>query len=942
MARNWLSLIPRAASISISRPGRKGSALRLENLEAREVPATLASIPANPDPGPVPPTPPARFPLEETFFLHSRPDAHHVIYLDFDGHTTSNTLWNNTSTGGEDIVSLAYDTNSNPSSFTASELTDIQTIWQHVAEDFSPFNVDVTTQDPGVERLRNTGGADNQWGIRVVFEDGDGAWAGSPGGIAWLTSFSWDTDTPTFVFQDNTGGAPANIAMAASHEVGHTLGLSHDGRISPPEGYFPGHGTGNTAWGAIMGAPYDIPLTQWSKGEYDNANNQEDDLAVIAFGNGFDFRVDDHGDIPAESTAATLASSTVITGSGVIERNTDVDYFYFDAGSGPLVIDIDPAAIGPNLDILAELYNETGDLVASDNPLDALDARIQTNITAGRYYLKIDGTGKGIQGTGYSDYGSLGQYSFNGTIPQSVPSVSLQVSGISTTESTKGLVTQFRLKFNIAPDPAKVLPETLQVTGPTGALVPIRSVVPVANSPTEFDVILRTPQRFPSAPGVGGVRVAVSPFVTDLVPRKLDQDGDLTFGEVHDFFGGAVFQFNSNIGFPFADNGTSEFSLNVPGGRPLTIRDLNVRVNLTHPRLSDLKIELVSPTNEIVQLVAAGTLTKANLSNTRFDDQAVKFQDQGAGPYAGIFKPAIGSSLAVYNSDSAIGTWKLRISDTVLGSAGKLNSWGLTVTTDDARTGLGLTSVVPINDAASAVATLVNGLTLNFDRPVNPATLTRTDILVTNATTGQRIKVLGVTPVNASNLQFRVDTAPWTRAGSYLVQVGPAIADQFGNGLESNGNGLFSEAGDIRFENISVPDNVFRRTSAVNIAPGKSVTTSISVGSAITINQLALQFDLDHPSVADLKITLIGPNGQEFTLVNQGTTSGSNYDRTVLSDAAATSITAGTIPYRGDFKPATSLAALTGQSAQGTWKLRIENIGFAGVATLNSWSLFIR
>ena len=36
----------------------------------------------------------APFPLIETFQLHSAPSASKTIFLDFDGHVTSGTLWN--------------------------------------------------------------------------------------------------------------------------------------------------------------------------------------------------------------------------------------------------------------------------------------------------------------------------------------------------------------------------------------------------------------------------------------------------------------------------------------------------------------------------------------------------------------------------------------------------------------------------------------------------------------------------------------------------------------------------------------------------------------------------------------------------------------------------------------------------------------------------------
>ena len=87
------------------------------------------------------------------------------------------------------------------------------------------------------------------------------------------------------------------MGEAASHEAGHTFGLSHDGGSVSPN-YYDGHG----AWAPIMGRPIDParPVTQWSRGEYSGANNYEDDLAIIANGRsgspGAGYRPDDHAD----------------------------------------------------------------------------------------------------------------------------------------------------------------------------------------------------------------------------------------------------------------------------------------------------------------------------------------------------------------------------------------------------------------------------------------------------------------------------------------------------------------------------------------------------------------------------------------------------------------------------------------------------------------------
>ena len=134
-----------------------------------------------------------------------------------------------------------------------------------MAEDFLPFAVNVTTVDPGVEALRKSGGGDTQWGIRVVITaDTEGSGAG---GIAYIDSFNWSSDTPAFVY--NTHGK--YVAEAASHEAGHALGLAHDGRDGSE--YYYGHGGGATSWAPVMGVGYDVQVTQWDRGEYSGTTN---------------------------------------------------------------------------------------------------------------------------------------------------------------------------------------------------------------------------------------------------------------------------------------------------------------------------------------------------------------------------------------------------------------------------------------------------------------------------------------------------------------------------------------------------------------------------------------------------------------------------------------------------------------------------------------------
>lgn len=415
------------------------------------------------------------FPLEQTFMLNSLPGATKTIYLDFNGHTTVSTQWNQIH-GLPFILTPAYSLDEDLLNFSDEERLVIQLVWERVSEDFRPFNVNVTTQETSPDALRNTGGDDQAWGVRVVIGgDGTHDWFTPTdpdnrevGGVAFLNSFNDAVDQAAFVFGGDYGDDAAAIAGTVSHETGHTLGLEHDGQfllwtdISDEENpelvkqyveYYPGHGTGSTSWAPIMGGG-GAALEQWSMGEYFNATNNaqgtgpnQDDLAVITANNGFDYRTDDHGnDITTATTLALDAEGVIFSAEGIIERNTDVDYFSFVVeGLGELVsFDINPFHNGPNLDILAKLHDSNGNVLYTSDDLEEINAVFtDLQLTPGNYYLSIDGTGRPIafidpfwhpgpvefnpeneegeelppdtSDWGYTDYGSLGYYSIVGT-----------------------------------------------------------------------------------------------------------------------------------------------------------------------------------------------------------------------------------------------------------------------------------------------------------------------------------------------------------------------------------------------------------------------------------------------------------------------------------------------------------------------------------------------
>lgn len=384
----------------------------------------------------------ATIPLADTFLLHSQPSATKTIYLDFDGHTTTNTAWN---TSGGAITTAPFSLDSNRA-FSDAELRAIQEIWRRTAECYSPFNVDVTTQAPPAGDLVNSGSGDTRWGVRVLIGASTPSPAPTAGGVAFLNSFSDSVDTPCFVFPANLSNFSKYIADATIHEIGHTLGLDHDGRLSPAEDYYAGQGSGFTGWAPHMGVGYYQNLVQWSKGEYLSANNLEDDLAIITTLNGFSYLPDDYandrttaGNIGGTRGSGTAANVFNVTQTGVITTRTDSDWFKITAGNGTLTLNATGGLANTMLDIQMDLYSSTGALITSSNPTDQLTASISRSVTAGIYYVKIDGVANGqVLGTGYSDYSSIGTYNLSGSFV-APPTVTASTVVATYTSATKTL-----------------------------------------------------------------------------------------------------------------------------------------------------------------------------------------------------------------------------------------------------------------------------------------------------------------------------------------------------------------------------------------------------------------------------------------------------------------------------------------------------------------------
>ncbi len=512
-----------------------------------------------------PSTSAAAVPISSPPVRHSRPGATKVLYLDFNGHTITGTNWN-TSGGAVTYVAKPFNlSGDDTATFSDAEQTLIIQVWERVAEDFAPFDVDVTTEEPA-QFTATTGRA-----VITANTDANGVLmpSSSSGGVAYLDVFG-DSDyatasSPAFVYlQDNAG----NIAEAVSHEFGHNMGLSHDGTVAHDAvgaaGYYNGHGSGDISWGPIMGTGYGRNVSQWSKGGYLYADRTtQDDFAIIA--GKLTYRLDDAGGTTATAAVAPINGAT-LAGSGVIASVADADVYAFNTGAGMVSVTASTyrAATGThggNADLKLELLDAGGAVVASADPATTTGASLSYAAAAGKYFIRLSASGTGdpfntAGPTGYTSYGSAGQYTLTGAAVAASPVI---VSATAASTGAGQLFSFTVLGSNSATAySATGLPPGLSIAPTTGV---------ISGRPTStgvFNVSLEATNA--TGTGIGSLAITV----TDSVPaitaqtsgrQSVARSGSLTLSVTALSANGApTFQWKRN-GQPVADATASTLNL---------------------------------------------------------------------------------------------------------------------------------------------------------------------------------------------------------------------------------------------------------------------------------------------------------------------------------------------------------------------------------------------
>ncbi len=343
---------------------------------------------------------------DDVFDLSSRPGSDRTIYLDFDGATYSGTHW----AGGAEIVSPAYSIDADPTSFSETERAQVLLAWQVVAEDFAAFDVNVTTRTPPASALTRSSAGDRTYGMPVVVTPtnavGDDCGCGGSAYVGVFGALGATDAQPAWVFTRGAGTGGHNLGEVISHEVGHTFGLAHDGTST--SSYY----SGDRGWAPIMGSSYNRRASQWSLGEYADASNTENDLAIIAAT--APLLTDDHAGGPLGATRIAVGGTT----DGVITTRADTDAFTFTS-DGPVTLRVAGPATYSDLDVRLTVLDALGATVAVVDPVadtasdESLSATwVSTATTTSTWTVVVDGTGSGDprQAGRYSDYASVGAY----------------------------------------------------------------------------------------------------------------------------------------------------------------------------------------------------------------------------------------------------------------------------------------------------------------------------------------------------------------------------------------------------------------------------------------------------------------------------------------------------------------------------------------------------
>ncbi len=431
--------------------------------------------------------------------LDSLPGAPATIYLDFNGNFLSS--W---STGGQTFTNVStpvWDMDGNRSNFNAAEQAVIKQVWARVAEDYAPFNINVSTD--------YYGSFENGKALQIAIGGDNSDWLHQDAsGISSIGSFHDAQPNIVFAFdmvawakagvKDGEGrsmNGPGALANTITHEAGHSFGLFHHSTYDARGRLVDEYDAGSSNWTPIMGNNKADDRTTWAFLPTDQgANVWQDDMAVIGgVANGFGFRGDDHGNTRATADALVHQGPAYsilnsLNGNGIINQPNDKDFFKFTASRAAVQIQVDAAKFGPNMLPLIQLWSASGKVADANYASPTKSVIKVSNLLAGQtYYLMVSSLG---------EYGDVGQYTVSVSNVLTVlqassmsmasymavqPSVTKSIPAKSNSESKSSLTSAGRGQgdsFHTTPQPNMIVNFALPIKFATPLMASSKSTAP--------------------------------------------------------------------------------------------------------------------------------------------------------------------------------------------------------------------------------------------------------------------------------------------------------------------------------------------------------------------------------------------------------------------------------------------------------------------------------
>jgi subtilisin-like proprotein convertase family protein len=144
----------------------------------------------------------------------------------------------------------------------------------------------------------------------------------------------------------------------------------------------------------------------------------------------------------------------------------------------------------------------------------------------------------------------------------------------------------------------------------------------------------------------------------------------------------------------------------------------------------------------------------------------------------------------------------------------------------------------------------------------------------------------------------------------------------------------------VRWEDAAAAKE-YASSVAVPIPDQGTATSSLAIEDFGMIEDLNVKLDITHPLDSDMDVFLIAPDKTRIELFTDVGGLGDNFTDTVLDDDAALSITEGSAPFTGTYRPEGKLSDLVGKDVHGTWTLEVTDDSMLSSGTLNHWSVTV-